>query len=192
MSLILISSFLFFAVILIVCIQRIQTGDFGVRMASPNAPLIEILPGSIFVLSFGVALVAVILNQAGTLEVSFELPNPYRWFGFVIGITGILFTVISQYQMGDSWRIGVDSNETTSLKIGGLYAKSRNPIYFGILLFWIGLSLTVISLIIWLCAVICWVCIELIVRRIEEPYLKETHGEAFVEYVKNTNRYLPW
>jgi len=192
MSLILIFSFLFFAVIVRVCIQRFYTGDFGVRMASPNAPLIEILPGTIFVLSFGVALVTVILNQAGKLEAVYELPNIYRWFGFVIGITGILFIVISQYQMGDSWRIGVDSNETTSLKTGGLYAKSRNPIYFGILLFWIGLCSTQISLIVWLCAVTCWVCIELIVRKIEEPYLKETHGEAFVEYVHNTNRYLPW
>jgi protein-S-isoprenylcysteine O-methyltransferase Ste14 len=191
MSLILISSFLFLAVILRVCIQRIQTGDYGVRMASPNAPLIEILPGTVFVLSFGVALVAVILNQVGTLSTVYELPNAYRWFGFVIGMTGILFTVISQYQMGDSWRIGVDSNETTSLKTGGLYAKSRNPIYFGILLFWIGLCSTQISLIVWLCAVICWVCIELIVRRIEEPYLLKTHGKPFKEYTKKTNRYLP-
>lgn len=192
MSLILVFSFIFLVVILRIIIQRIRTGDFGVRMASRSAPLIEILPGTVFVLSFAIALFVVILNQVGILSTVYELPNTYRLLGFIIGMIGIVFTMISQYQMGDSWRIGVDANETTSLKTGGLYAKSRNPIYFGILLFWVGLCLTQISSIIWLCAVICWVCIELIVRKVEEPYLIKIHKNDFTDYAKKTNRYCPF
>ena len=191
MSLILISSFLFLAVILRVCIQRIQTGDFGVRMASPNAPLIEILPGTVFVLSFCIALSIVILNKIGALPSLYELPQIVEWSGFTVAMIGVLFTVVSQYQMGDSWRIGVDSDETTALKTEGLYAKSRNPIYFGILLFWIGLCLTLAHPLLWLCAIVCWCCVELIVRKIEEPYLAKVHGSKFLEYKGRTSRYFP-
>ncbi len=160
------------------------------RMASPNAPLIEILPGTIFVLSFGIALFIVILNQIGALPSLYELHQIVEWSGFTVGMTGVLLMVVSQYQMGDSWRIGVDSSETTTLKTEGLYAKSRNPIYFGILLFWIGLCVTLVNPWLWLCAEICWICIELIVRKIEEPYLQETHGQLFSIYVEKTNRYF--
>lgn len=191
MSLLLISSFLFFAVIMRICIQRFHTGDFGVRIASPKAPLIEILPGTVFVFSFTFALLIIVLNRVEVLSSVHKLSNIIRWGGFMIGAIGILFTVVSQHQMGDSWRIGVDSDETTMLKTGGLYARSRNPIYFGILLFWIGLSITFVHPLLWLCAMVCWICIEIIVRKIEEPYLEKVHDKLFLDYVERTNRYLP-
>jgi protein-S-isoprenylcysteine O-methyltransferase Ste14 len=191
MSLVLIIIFLVFAVGMRVLVQRIKTGDFGVRVASPDAPLIEILPGGIFVLTFCIALVLVILGHLGSLSADFEFSLWARWTAFALGLSGILITVVSQNQMGDAWRIGVDQQEVTALKMEGIYAKTRNPIYFGILLFWIGLCLTFANLWLWLCAAICWVCIELIVREIEEPYLEKIHGEGFREYVRKTNRYLP-
>lgn len=191
MSTVLMIVFLVFAVGMRVVLQRITTGDFGVRVASPAAPMIEIFPGTVFVLTFCVALVLVFLGDIETITANLELPLWARWTGFVLGISGIMITVVSQHQMGDAWRIGVDQQEVTALKIKGLYAKSRNPIYFGIMLFWIGLCLTFSSLWLWLCAAICWVCIELIVRKIEEPYLETVHGTDFKEYQKKTNRYLP-
>jgi len=191
MSFILICSFLFFVVVLRACIQRIKTGDFGVRMASPKAPMIEILPGTIFVLSFGFTLIIVVLNQKGVLPNIYELPKHAQWVGFIVGMSGVHFTIISQYQMGNAWRIGVDSDERTALKTKGLYAKSRNPIYFGILLFWIGICMTLMHPLLWLCAGVSWWCIELIVRRVEEPYLARVHGKTFLQYKNKTNRYLP-
>ncbi|MBX2846711.1 MAG: isoprenylcysteine carboxylmethyltransferase family protein [Acidiferrobacterales bacterium] len=191
MALILIFAFLFFAVFLRATTQWFNTGDFGVRLASPKAPMIEILPGTIFVISFAVACVIIVFYQLDMISNVYELPHSLRWAAFTIGVIGILFTLAAQYQMGDSWRIGVDSSEVTTLKTGGLYARSRNPIYFGILLVWIGLCLTLINPLLWLCAVVCWVCIELIVRKIEEPYLVNIHKEVFLDYAKETNRYLP-
>ncbi len=191
MSLILMIVFLFFAIGMRVLVQRIKTGDFGVRVASHDAPLVEILPGSIFVLTFCVALVLVVLGHLGSIIADFDFPLWTRWSAFVLGLSGVLVTVLSQHQMGDAWRIGVDQEEVTELKTRGVYARTRNPIYFGILLFWIGLCLTFSNLWLWLCAGVCWVCIELIVRKIEEPYLEKVHGESFRDYATKTNRYLP-
>ncbi len=190
MALILIILFLVLAVILRASMQRFRTGDFGLRAASLDAPLVEILPGTLFILSFASALVLITLGELTHITPITEFSNIIEWLFFALGVTGVAITVVSQHQMGDSWRIGVDQTETTPLKTNGLYARSRNPIYFGILLFWIGLCGTFPHPILWFCAVICWCCIEVIVRKIEEPYLKRLHGEQFKVYLSNTNRYF--
>lgn len=189
MALILIILFLVLVVFFRMATQWFRTGDFGLRAASLDAPLIEILPGIVFVLSFASALVLITLGKFGYIAAMTRFPDFVEWIFFALGLIGIVITVISQHQMGDSWRIGVDQTETTTLKIHGFYARSRNPIYFGILLFWVGLSVTFPHPLLWLCAVVCWCCIEVIVRKIEEPYLQRLHGDQFDTYMKNTNRY---
>ncbi len=188
-SLFLISSFLLVAVAFRVLVQYRRTGDHGVRAASLGSPIIEILPGTVFILSFVFAFVLVFLGYKEFIEQRLDLPESIQYIGLLIGLSGVAVTVVSQFQMGASWRIGVDQQEVTSLITHGLYSRSRNPIYFGILLFWVGLSITFPHTLLWLSAVICWVCIELIVRKIEEPYLKKKHGIAFNNYIAQTNRY---
>ena len=189
MALTLIILFLVFAVALRATMQRFKTGDFGIRASPLDAPLIEILPGTLFILSFASALILIILSTLGHTAPVAKISNYVEWFCFALGLIGIVITVISQQQMGDSWRIGVDQTEATTLKTSGLYARSRNPIYFGILLFWLGLCGTFAHPLLWLCALICWCCIEVIVRKIEEPYLRRLHGDQFDTYLESTNRY---
>ena len=66
-------------------------------------------------------------------------------------------------------------------------AKSRNPIYFGIFLFWAGVCITFPHLLLWACAFVCWICIEVIVRQIEEPYLKKVHGDEHPDVASGLN-----
>ena len=191
MALILITLFLLFAVVFRATLQRINTGDFGIRTASLNASLTEILPGTFFILSFISATVLIIIAMLGQVAPATNFPNSIDWLFFVIGLVGLLVTIIAQNQMGNSWRIGVDQTEITTLKTAGLYTYSRNPIYFGLFLFWIGLSGTFPHPLLWFFAIICWCCIEIIVRKIEEPYLRNLHGKQFDIYFKKTNRYIP-
>ncbi len=51
--------------------------------------------------------------------------------GIVIWTAGLVLVAIAQYQMGISWRIGIDKKVSTPLVMNGLYARSRNPIYVG-------------------------------------------------------------
>lgn len=192
MALILIVIFLTLAVVLRTALQWLRTNDFGLRAARLDAPLIEILPGTFFVLSFASALILLSMGSMGHISPIIKPPYFLELFFFLFGLAGIVITIISQHQMGDSWRIGVDQKEETTLKTNGLYAKSRNPIYFGILLFWIGVSGTFPHPLIWALAAICWCCIEIIVRKIEEPYLKKIHRDMFETYLLNTNRYHPY
>lgn len=166
-----------------------QTGDHGVRVARRGAPLIEIVPGTIFVLSFVCSIGLLLAPVFFSFHVATVAPT-LEWMAVGLGGLGIVVTLTAQLQMGQSWRIGVDPGETTSLVTHGLYAKSRNPIYFGIALYWVGMSISFPHWGMWLCALLSWISIEVIVRKIEEPYLRRLHGEKFDAYVERTNRYL--
>lgn len=189
MALSLIIFFLVFAVLFRAAAQRLRTGDFGLRAAPLDAQLIEILPGAFFVLSFASALVLITMGELGHVTPITIFPYTINWLFFVLGVIGVIITLVSQHQMGDSWRIGVDQTEATTLKTNGLYARSRNPIYFGILLFWIGICIVFPHPLLCLFAIVCWCCIEVIVRKIEEPYLKRLHGDKFETYMLSANRY---
>ena len=191
MALLLSSVFLLFVIVVRVLRQYQVSGDHGIRMAKTGAPLSEIIPGSVFILTFVVSIVLIVLNALDLLPINSPLPQSVGLIGCAIGFSGILITVIAQWQMGKSWRIGVDQSERTSLISTGLYAKSRNPIYFGILLYWVGLVLTLPHPAMLACAIISWCCIEIIVRKVEEPYLEKVHGEAFAAYAARAKRYLP-
>jgi protein-S-isoprenylcysteine O-methyltransferase Ste14 len=192
MALLLLALFLSFAVIGRILLQYYFTGDHGVRLAKPTAPASEIIPGLMFVLSFALSAALIVGHHFEKLEVA-QLGGPVlTGLAFTLGLVGILVILVAQVQMGRSWRIGVDPSEQTELICTGLYARSRNPIYFGILLYWIGMAVTLPHPALWLCALICWASIEVIVRKIEEPYLLGLHGEKFAEYVADTRRYLPF
>ena len=65
----------------------------------------------------------------------------------MIAVVGIAATVYAQLDMGDSWRIGVDPSETTTLVRTGLFGWVRNPIFTAMLLFGLGIALVVPNLV---------------------------------------------
>lgn len=190
MAVILSVTFLLLAVVGRVALHVYQTGNHGIRLANPTAEPIAALAGTAFILSFAFSLLIIALDFTQFWPIG-------RWeTGYIpmittpIGLFGIGIVVVAQWQMRDAWRIGVDPNERTQLITEGLFSKSRNPIYFGIFLYWIGIAGTLPHPIVWSLAIICWVSIETIVRTVEEPFLKALHGADYECYAAQTNRYL--
>ena len=182
-------SFLVAAVLVRVAIHQKRTGNHGIRLANPCNDPVAAVAGGIFVLSFLASLVLITLNLLGALP-STRPPAPWiEHVGLGIGFLGIGIVVIAQAQMHSAWRIGVDPNEITDLVTHGLYRRSRNPIYFGILLFWLGILATYPYIPLALLAGLSWFGVELIVRKVEEPHLKKLHGAAYLSYVERTYRY---
>lgn len=191
MSLLLAVTFLMVVVAGRIIMQYRLTGNHGVRLASFNAPLIEILPGSIFILTIVASTALTVLHAVDRFSFELEIPYAFEALGAIVGLCGVATTSIAQQQMRESWRIGLDPSETTNLVTHGLYARSRNPIFFGILLYWFGLAVTFPHPVMWAMGVASWLSIETVVRRLEEPYLLATHGETYATYRERTNRYLP-
>jgi protein-S-isoprenylcysteine O-methyltransferase Ste14 len=100
--------------------------------------------------------------------------------------------VLAEFQMGDSWRVGADPSEATSLVEHGLFSYIRNPIYSGILLYALGLFCLVPSLGSATAGLVLAFGVQLQVRGVEEPYLVRRHGQTYRDYARATGRFVPW
>jgi len=109
--------------------------------------------------------------------------------GIILTWGSLIWILIAQYQMSDSWRIGFDFEEKTALKTHGLFIISRNPIFLGILIADLGFLLLLPNALT-LCTVIgSYISIETQVR-LEEEYLLIKHKEAYKEYKSKVRRWI--
>jgi protein-S-isoprenylcysteine O-methyltransferase Ste14 len=111
--------------------------------------------------------------------------------GAGLALAGVLATLAAQLDMGDSWRIGVDPGERTTLVTGGLFARVRNPIFSFMLLSASGFLLLLPNAWALLALALTAGGIHLQVRAVEEPYLLRTHGAAYADYAARVGRFLP-
>ena len=111
--------------------------------------------------------------------------------GIVMAVVGIAATVYAQIDMGDSWRIGVDDNETTALVRTGVFGRVRNPIYTAMVTFGLGITLLAPNLVAIGAFVLLVAIMELQVRRVEEPHLLRKHGNSYRDYRATVGRFLP-
>jgi protein-S-isoprenylcysteine O-methyltransferase Ste14 len=118
-------------------------------------------------------------------------PNLHHMLGLATMLAASIVTFLAQTSMGASWRIGVNTNERTHIITNGPFAVCRNPIFSGMLMFSVGLLLTLPGALT-LAALLCsWSGIELQVRFVEEPYLLATHGDAYRAYAARVGRFVP-
>ena len=101
----------------------------------------------------------------------------------------LAWTLCAQFQMGRSWRIGIDKQVKTPLVTSGLFAWSRNPIFLSMRVCLAALALlqpNVITLALLLMG-------DLVMQfqvRLEEAFLREQHGAAYAHYCTRVRRWL--
>jgi protein-S-isoprenylcysteine O-methyltransferase Ste14 len=171
-------------------VQWSRTGDLGFR-AVPRGSFADVA---------GVLLIvaAAILSVIGSLLAG-RLPEA-AWLdrtavavaGAAIAALGIALVLWAQFEMGASWRIGVDRAEVTELVTSGPFRAVRNPIFSGMLLFWAGLALVAPNIASLLAPFVALAGVEVQVRLVEEPYLLATHGERYQAYAARAGRLVPW
>lgn len=172
-------------------LQWRRTGDSGFRGISGRTGSPEWWAGMLFV----AALVAGVLGPVAAL-LGLEPPSVLvSWWlqvaGTVAAVTGIAGTFVTQLEMGTSWRIGVQESERTDLVLTGPFAMVRNPIFTAMAVTGVGLALMVPNLVALTGAVLLVVALQLQVRVVEEPYLRQVHGDAYAAYAARTGRFLP-
>jgi protein-S-isoprenylcysteine O-methyltransferase Ste14 len=101
----------------------------------------------------------------------------------------LLWTVIAQAHMDNSWRIGIDTNAKTELVTKGLFAISRNPIFFGMIVSLVGLFLTTPNAVTVLFLILVYMLIQIQVR-FEEEFLTKEHGQTYLNYKQKVRRLI--
>jgi len=128
------------------------------------------------------------LVGAGSLGV-WSAPPALAVVGWVLAGLGTLATVVAQWRMGPSWRIGVD-DRPTALVTGGPFALVRNPIFSAMLVTLAGVVLVTPAP--W--TVVGWLVIAALIAfqvRLEERQLAAVHGRAWAEYAARVGRFVP-
>ena len=172
--------------------QRRRTGSTGFRGVSGRLGSAEWFAGSGFVAAPAVAVLASILQLLDVAAPVAVLHSPWIQIGgIVVAIVGIFATVYAQLDMGDSWRIGVDPGETTTLVRTGVFGWVRNPIFTAMITFGFGIALVTPNPVALAGFLLLVATIELQVRIIEEPYLLTVHGDDYRSYLTNVGRFMP-
>ena len=136
-----------------------------------------------------------VLNLTGLLLSQSVLQSGLLTGGFrdLFYLVGFLLMIIAARIQ---WLSGVKSFistsiQTSELKTTGIYARTRNPIYFSWWLSSIGITLTMHNVWLLILIPIQWVIITVVIRNTEEKWLYEIYGEAYKDYCARVNRWFP-
>jgi protein-S-isoprenylcysteine O-methyltransferase Ste14 len=173
-------------------LQRRRTGSFGFHGVSGRIGSVEWIAGVGFVVAMAVAGLGPLLQFVNVIApLHIGAPVWIHVTGATVATVGIVLTVWAQLEMGDSWRIGVDSEETTQLVHSGVFGLVRNPIYSAMLIFEFGITLLATNLVTIAGFLLAFVSLELQARRIEEPHLLTKHGALYRDYTRSVGRFIP-
>lgn len=151
--------------------------------------------GRLFKLLFAVIVAVVILYAFLPSTYHYVMPLPWlehpivSLIGVILLLVSLLWTVVAQAQMGESWRIGIDTEHKTNLVQRGVFRISRNPIFVGMMVTLLGLFLVIPNVATLIVLLVGLILIGIQVR-LEEEYLLTTHGDAYVQYRRNVRRWI--
>ncbi|MEV0945207.1 isoprenylcysteine carboxylmethyltransferase family protein [Rhodococcus sp. NPDC049939] len=173
-------------------LQWRRTGSTGFRGISGPPGSLEWMAGAGFIVAIVVGIVAPLLQLIGAVS---PLEFLHTWWiqalGVALALLGIAATLYSQAGMGESWRIGVDASESTTLVRHGAFSIVRNPFFTSMLVFASGIALMVPNILAIVGFVLLLTAIELQVKVVEEPYLLRVHGDDYLEYSGAVGRFIP-
>jgi len=173
-------------------VQKARTGSAGFHGISGKPGSLEWLGGVLFVVALALGVSAPILDLARVLDPVGALDDELvQAIGGGLFFGGLLTTLLAQFAMGKSWRIGVDPSERTELVTSGPFEYVRNPIFAAMIPASLGIALLVPNVVALAGFVALIIALEIQTRKLEEPYLLATHGEAYANYAAHAGRFVP-
>jgi protein-S-isoprenylcysteine O-methyltransferase Ste14 len=111
------------------------------------------------------------------------------WVGVFLCFAGLAILLLTLVSFGRSFRVGIDIDRPDKLVTTGIFAFSRNPIYVGFGLVFLGQFLVFPN---WIMLVYVFAGIWLFHRQVlrEEEFLRKHYGEGYVQYCNRVRRYV--
>jgi protein-S-isoprenylcysteine O-methyltransferase Ste14 len=129
--------------------------------------------------------------QGSILKERFAPKEPWiKWLGFALAASGVFLACWSRHILGRNWSSVVQIKQNHDLIDSGPYRHVRHPIYTGLLLAFIGTALKVGD---WRGLVAVAIVLVSFWRklRMEERWLAEQFGPAYVAYMRRTKALVP-
>lgn len=112
-----------------------------------------------------------------------------QYFGVFLLILALIWTIIAQNHLKDSWRIGIDTDTKTNLITSGFFSFSRNPIFLGMIVSLFGLFFSQPNAFTALFLIVGYVLIQIQIR-LEEEFLLKQHRETYQQYKQTVRRLI--
>ena len=109
--------------------------------------------------------------------------------GIALMISGFCLILACHIVLGNDWRLGIDPEAPKMLIKNKIYARTRNPIFIGVLAGQLGFFLALPSAFSLICLIIGLVSIINQVK-LEEAYLQHRFAEAYQDYCQNVPRWF--
>ncbi len=135
-----------------------------------------------------------LINTSGALQSGLHVPlwqspvwlHIVAWSGLTLSLALMAY---AQHQMGNSWRIGIDTQHPGALVASNVFRLSRNPIF-------LSMRISLLCLVILqptapiLALVIAGELLLQIQVRLEEAFLASYYGEGYRSYALAVRRWL--
>ncbi|MGI8724247.1 MAG: methyltransferase family protein [Methyloceanibacter sp.] len=157
-------------------------------MSNEDHANVAIKPPLLFLAALGLGCLLSLAVPIGPALASPNGATLAAGLGLIVG--GLVLAVLSAQRFQRAGTSVVPDWPATALVTTGLYARSRNPIYVGLILVYVGLSIALTS--VW--ALLLLVPVLLILQQgvvlREEAYLERKFGEAYAAYKARVPRWL--
>jgi len=130
---------------------------------------------------YGISQLAIWASNIYSVFLPLKLDTAWFYAGLSIFLFGMVFTFLAG--------ISLDATPMDRPATKGLYRISRNPIYLGCFLIYIGISITCASWFFLLLTAI-WIILYDILVAPEERWCLEKYGDAYQEYMNRTPRWI--
>ncbi len=112
-----------------------------------------------------------------------------RILGFISMNIGIILFAFALASFRDAWRIGVDENQTDTLITEGVFSYSRNPVYLGMILIFLGFFFTFPNFFFFGALLFIVFAFNRQIRK-EEVLLERLFGAQYRDYQTKTARFF--
>ncbi len=177
-------------------IQKKKTGIDPEVIAKSKSNLQTLMNIMFKAITFYVILIIILhttnLNLYG-LNNQYTRLTGIKWdiTGFFIGLIGLSFCLYAQVKMKNSWRVGIDESSKEELITSGIFRLIRNPTYLGLFLLNFGVWFIWPTHLVFYLNLVFILLFEVQVR-CEEDFLEKLYEEEYIQYKKNSYRYLPY
>ncbi len=163
--------------------KGIQTDQINKGFKPPKTQRVE------RVMSFATRSIVIIELVSIIFDWRIIVSKPMVVIGLIISSLGVITFIIAMITMKDSWRAGINKNEKTQLITVGIYQYSRNPAFLGFDLMYTGVLISFFNI-----PLLCFTVLTVITLHLqilqEEAFLPTLFGSSYVEYMKQTFRYI--
>jgi protein-S-isoprenylcysteine O-methyltransferase Ste14 len=135
-------------------------------------------------------MLSVLLQRYIPINTDFFHSLSAKILGMILIMAGLIFSAPAIIQFIKSKNTVVTAKAATSLQTSGIYSVSRNPLYTGLMLEYLGLACFIGN---WWNIILLPVLILLVINLIilpEEKYLLRAFGNSYTEYKKNVRRWI--